>query len=227
MDAGGRAGGALPGAAAPRAVRGDEPLDRLRRRHLPAQGPQGRRLPARAHPRGDVHPPRQGPVLLVQGPAAVDLPDPDEVPRRGASARGHHPRPRVRHEGLLQLRRRRRRAGGVLRAAPARLHQDLRRGSGWTSSSSRRCPGRWAARAARSSCTPRPSARTPSSARPAATPRTPRRSRRWRRPRDPLRRAARRARRGHPGHPDDRHAGRRRQRASTRAPTGRGRRRTR
>jgi prolyl-tRNA synthetase len=30
-------------------------------------------------PRGDVHAARQGPVLLVQGPAAVALPDPDEV----------------------------------------------------------------------------------------------------------------------------------------------------
>ena len=47
------------------------PLDRVRRRHLPAQGPQGRRLPARPDPRGDVHPRREGPVLVVQGPAAV------------------------------------------------------------------------------------------------------------------------------------------------------------
>ena len=35
------------------------------------QGPQGRRLPARADPRGDVHPAGEGPVLLLQGPAAV------------------------------------------------------------------------------------------------------------------------------------------------------------
>ena len=48
------------------------PLDRVRRQHLPAQGPQGRRLPARADPRGDVHAAGQGPVLVVQGPAAVD-----------------------------------------------------------------------------------------------------------------------------------------------------------
>ncbi len=32
------------------------PLDRVRRQHLPAQGPQRQRLPARAHARGDVHP---------------------------------------------------------------------------------------------------------------------------------------------------------------------------
>ena len=87
MDAHRRPGAALPRAAAPRALRGHRPLDRVRRRHLPAQGPQGRRLPARADPRGDVHARREGPVLVVQGPAAVDLPDPDEVPRRGAAPR--------------------------------------------------------------------------------------------------------------------------------------------
>ena len=116
----------LPGAAAPGALRGDRPLDRVRRQHLPAQGPQGRRLPARAHPRGDVHPRGQGPLLLLQGPAALDLPDPDEVPRRGASARRPAARPRVRHEGLLLLRRRRRRPGRQLPDAPRRLHPDLR-----------------------------------------------------------------------------------------------------
>ena len=49
------------------------------------QGPQGQRLPARPDARGDVHPRGQGPLLLLQGPAALDLPDPDQVPRRGAS----------------------------------------------------------------------------------------------------------------------------------------------
>ena len=51
----GAPGGALPRAAAARAVRGDRPLDRVRRQALPAQGPQGRRLPARPDARGDVH----------------------------------------------------------------------------------------------------------------------------------------------------------------------------
>ncbi len=46
---------------------------------------KGRRLPARSHPRGDVHARGEGPVLVVQGPAAVDLPDPEQVPRRGAA----------------------------------------------------------------------------------------------------------------------------------------------
>ena len=97
-----------------------EPLDRVRRQHLPAQGPQGRRLPARAHPRGDVHAAREGPVLVVQGPAAVALPDPDQVPRRGAAPRRPAARPRVRDEGLLLLRRRRRRP----RSASYDAHRD-------------------------------------------------------------------------------------------------------
>ena len=46
------------------------PLGRLRRQHVPAAGPAGQRLPAGADPRGDVHAARQGPVLVVQGPAA-------------------------------------------------------------------------------------------------------------------------------------------------------------
>ena len=177
MDADGRAGGALPRAAAARALRGDRPLDRVRRQPLPAQGPQGRRLPARPHPRGDVHPAGEGPVLLVQGPAAVDLPDPDQVPRRGPPPRRHAARPRVRHEGLLLLRRRRRRPRTVLRASTARRTSRPSTGSGSTTSSSRRCPARWAAAGARSSCSPPRSARTPSSAAPTAT--TRRTSRPW------------------------------------------------
>ncbi|GMA85539.1 hypothetical protein GCM10025868_07890 [Angustibacter aerolatus] len=108
MDAAGAQEPAVPRAAAARAVRGHRPLDRVRRQHLPAAGPPRPGLPARPHARGDVHPRREGPVLLVQGPAAVDLPDPDEVPRRGAAARGSAARARVRHEGLVLVRRRRR-----------------------------------------------------------------------------------------------------------------------
>src|SRR5690606_10092854 len=78
----------LPRSPPPRAVRRVEPLDRVRRRHLPPQGPARQRLPARPHARGDVHPAGEGPLLVVQGPAAVHLPDPDEVPRRGAPAGG-------------------------------------------------------------------------------------------------------------------------------------------
>ena len=68
----------------------------------------------------------QGPVLVVQGPAAGDLPDPDQVPRRGAAPRRAAARPRVRDEGLLLLRRRRRGARRELPAASRRLHPDLR-----------------------------------------------------------------------------------------------------
>ena len=77
-------------------------------------------------PRGDVHPRGQGPLQLLQGPAAVDLPDPDEVPRRGPAARGPAARARVRHEGQLLLRHRRGRARQELPAAPRRLRADLR-----------------------------------------------------------------------------------------------------
>ena len=150
----GRAGGALPGAAAQGALRADQPLDRVRRRHLPAQGPQGRRLPAGPDPRGDVHPARQGPLLVLQGPAAVDLPDPDEVPRRGAAARRAAARPRVRDEGLLLLRRRRRRARPLRTPRTARPTSGSSTGSGSTTSSSRRCPARWAARSSEEFLTP-------------------------------------------------------------------------
>ena len=120
-----RPGGAPAGPAAEGAVRRDRPLDRLRPQHLPAEGPQGWRLPARSHPRGDVHAAGQGPVLLLQGPAAVALPDPDQVPGRGAAPGRPAARPRVRDEGLLLLRHRRHRAAEVLRRAPRRVHPDL------------------------------------------------------------------------------------------------------
>ncbi len=96
-------------------------MDRVRRRRVPGEGPQGRRLHAGPHPRGDVHPPRQGPVQQLQGPAAVHLPDPDEVPRRGPAARRPAARPGVRDEGLLQLRPRPRRLHGQLPGPSRRL----------------------------------------------------------------------------------------------------------
>ena len=51
------------------------------------QDRKGARLPPRPHARGDVHPRGEGPLQLLQGPAPLDLPDPEQVPRRGASAR--------------------------------------------------------------------------------------------------------------------------------------------
>ena len=77
-------------------------------------------------PRGDVHAARQGPVQLVQGPSPRPLPDPDEVPGRGPAARRPAAQPRVRDEGQLQLRHRRRRAGAQLPTAPGRLHPHVR-----------------------------------------------------------------------------------------------------
>ncbi len=130
---------------------------------------RGVRPPARPHPRGDVHAPGEGPVLVVQGPAALAVPDPDQVPGRGAAPGRADPRPRVHDEGQLLLRRRRRRAGPLLRRPPRRLHQDLRparpgvrdrlgdvRGDGRLEERGVPAPDRR-------------SARTPSSARPAAT----------------------------------------------------------
>ena len=196
MDAIGAQELLVPRAAAPRALRGDRPLDRVRRRHLPAQGPQGRRLPARPHARGDVHPRGEGPLLVLQGPAAVDLPDPDQVPRRGAAPRRAAARPRVRDEGLLLLRRRRRRARRAATRRTATPTSGSSTGSASSTSSSRRCPARWAARSPRSSW-PRPrSARTPTSAaRAATTPPTSRPSQVPRARARAVRRRARRARR--------------------------------
>ena len=126
-DAGDRvAGGALPGAAAARALRGDRTLDRVRRQRVPAQGPQAGRLPARADARGDVHPAGQGHRVLLQGPAARAVPDPDQVPGRGTPPRRTAARARVRDEGLLLVRRRRRRSGRGVPAASRGLRPDLR-----------------------------------------------------------------------------------------------------
>ena len=88
----------------------------------------------------------QGPVLVLQGPAAVALPDPDQVPRRGAAARRAAARPRVRDEGLLLLRRRRRGPRARPTRRTARPTSGSSTGSASTTSSSRRRPARWAAR---------------------------------------------------------------------------------
>ena len=121
----GRPGGPLPGPPAGRALSGHRALGRLRPHPVQAPRPQGRGLPAGPHPRGDVHSRGQGPLLLLQGPAGHRLPDPDQVPRRGPPPRRHHPRPRVRHEGLLLLRHRRRRPGRRLPGPPRHLRADL------------------------------------------------------------------------------------------------------
>ena len=124
-------------------------------------------------------------------------------------ARGHPARSRVRDEGLVLLRRQRRGVPARPTRRTARPTSGSSTGSGSTTSSSRPCPARWAARRARSSWPLRRTARTPTSAAPTAT--TPPTSRRCGcRVPDPIcvRRRAGRARRGHPGHADDRDAGR-------------------
>ncbi len=196
-------GGPLPGAPAARALRADQPVDRVRAQPVPARRPTRRRLPARADARGDVHPAGQGPVLLLQGPAGLPVPDPDEVPRRGASPRGHPARPRVRHEGLLLVRQHRRGSRGELREAPRRVHHHLRPAAASSTRSSRRCPGPWVGPPRRSSWPRRPvgedtfvrctvcdyaaNVEAVASQAPAA---------------GAVRRAARGARRGHTRHPD-------------------------
>ncbi len=107
-----------------------KPMDRVRTEPVPPPGPPRGGLPARPHPRGDVHAPREGPVLLVQGPPAVDLPAqtkfratrPGPAPASSAAVR-------VRDEGLVQLRHRPGGSAGVLRRAPRRLHPHVRPGS--------------------------------------------------------------------------------------------------
>ncbi len=68
----------------------------------------------------------EGRVRVLQGLPGDALPDPDQVPRRGAAARRDPARARVPDEGLLLVRPDRRGPGRVLPAAPRRLRPDLR-----------------------------------------------------------------------------------------------------
>ena len=187
----------------------ERPLDRVRRRHLHAQGPARRRLPARADARGDVRPARAGHDQLLPGLPADPVPGADQVPRRGPAAGRPAARPRVPDEGRLLVRPLRRGAGRRrTRRIARRVPADLRaaRADAHDRRGDVRAP--WAARRPRSSWPPPTSARTRSSAAPPATTRrTPRPwSPRARGRRDRPHAPADRAR--HPGHPDDRLAGR-------------------
>ena len=155
----------------------------------------------------------------LQGPAALDLPDPGQVPRRGAPARRPAARPRVHDEGRVLVRLHRRGPRRQLPGAARRLRAHLRaaRPRVRDRAGRRRRDGRLAQRGV--PAPDRRSARTPSCARPAATRPTSRRSRRWRRPRAPTSGLTPQEVLRHSGHPDDRDARRRRQRRSTRAPT--------
>ena len=92
-----------------RGVEGERPLRQDRAGAGPVQGPRRPGHGPGDDPRGGRRPPpaRHRPELPPAARAALPLPD--EVPRRAALARRPHPRPRVRHEGRLQLRPRRRR----------------------------------------------------------------------------------------------------------------------
>ncbi len=173
-----RPGGAFPGPDPARDLRGERAVGRLRRGAVPAQRPQGRRLSARPDARGAVHAAGEGRVLVVPRLPADAVPDPDEVPGRGPAAGRHHAGPRVRDEGQLLLRPRRRRACRRPTTPIGSPTSGSSTGSGWTTGSPSPSPARWAARPARSSSHRPPTARTRScSARTATTRPTPRPSR--------------------------------------------------
>ena len=120
-----RAGTPDAGHAPGRAVGQERPLGADGRRAVPAQGPQGRGLRPRHDPRGDhLHPGHRAGVLPR---AAADVvPVPDQAARRAAAQGRPDAHPRVHHEGLLQLRPGRGRAGRVVPGAPRRVRADLR-----------------------------------------------------------------------------------------------------
>ena len=108
-----------------RGLEGERPLLQDRPGAGPVQGPRRARHGPRDDPRGGRRDPapRHRPELP---PAADDgLPLPDEVPRRAALARRPDPRPRVRHEGRLQLRPRRGRPRRELPRPVRGLRADL------------------------------------------------------------------------------------------------------
>ena len=158
-------------------------------------------------------------IVKLVPPAADDgLPLPDQVARRAALARRAHPRPRVRDEGRLQLRPRRRGPRRQLRGAARRVRPDLRAArarhrrrrrptsGSWaaarpTSSWSSTRPARTSSSCARRAAT-RPTGRSRSCPSPSPPTRTPSRSRRSRRrARRPSRRSPRSSASGPTGRP--------------------------
>ena len=95
-------------------------------RNGPLQGPRRTRHGHRHDPRGSGRRAARRHRPLVPPAAGHPLPLPDQVPRRAALARRVDPRPRVRDEGLVQLRPRRGRARPELLAPPRGLHAHLR-----------------------------------------------------------------------------------------------------
>ena len=109
-----------------RRLAGERPLRRDRAGAGPLQGPQRARHGPRDDPRGGRRDPAGRHRQVVPPAPDAGLPLPDQVARRAALTRRADPRPRVRHEGRLQLRPRRRRAGRELLGAARRVRPDLR-----------------------------------------------------------------------------------------------------
>ena len=115
-DAGGAAGGAVAGVG---------PLERVRPGAAAPQGPARARLRARPDARGSDHRHRAARAAELPPAAGQLLPDPDQVPRRGAAALRRDARARVHHEGCLLLSSRCRLAAGRLPRHVRGLHAHL------------------------------------------------------------------------------------------------------
>ncbi len=121
---------------------------------LPVRGPP--RPGERPGPdgRGGRHRPGRRRGHQLQAAAGQPLPDPRQVPRRVPPAVRRAPQPRVPHEGRLQLRRDRRRAGRVLPEDVRRLLPHLRPLRAEVRHRRRPSPAAWAAPTPRSSWSP-------------------------------------------------------------------------
>ena len=92
---------------------------------VPAHRPQGRGTRPGHDARGGRDHARDRAIVLPAA-AAILVPHSDQVPRRAEAEERPDPDARVHDEGLVQLRRRRRRARCLVRGAPRRLPADLR-----------------------------------------------------------------------------------------------------
>ena len=173
-----RPGAADAGAQPGGAVAEVRPLPVLRRRAVPLRGPPRGAHGAGHDPRGGRDHARRAGRALLPRPAAHPLPLPGQGARRAAPARRRPAHARVRHEGRLHVRPRRRR--GWTRATASTSRPTTGSSTGWGSSGTGWSPtsGRWAARARTSTWRPARRGRTTSRWRPATPPTS-----RWRAPR--------------------------------------------
>ena len=93
-----------------------------------------REIGARAHTRGAANDNGEGQRQQLPRPAAHPLPDTNEVPRRAAAQGRPAARPRIRHEGRVQLRHRAGRARCQLRLDGEGVQEHLQRDAAWTPS---------------------------------------------------------------------------------------------